>query len=164
MPISGMPDIGVLIRQMRAAGLDAYVVGSDGFDDPSLDALAADDPTILDKVFFGTLAPALEGSRIDAFEKQCAEIGMDVNGLFPSLGADVIQTIAYGVEASGSTDPFKIHDAIMAADSIPVMSVESISYKDTGSYAQRQIPVIGYKDGKRVLLSLDIPTDVPAWP
>lgn len=160
----GMPDIGVLIRQMRAAGLDAWVVGSDGFDDPSLDALAADDPTILDKVFFGTLAPALEGSRIDTFEKQCADIGIEVNGLFPSLGADVIKTIAYGVEASGSTDPFKIHDAIVTADSIPVMSVESISYKDTGSYAQRQIPVIGFKDGKRVLLSLDIPTDVPAWP
>ena len=34
-----MPDIGILIRQMRSAGLDAWVVGSDGFDDPSLDAL-----------------------------------------------------------------------------------------------------------------------------
>ena len=31
-----MPDIGILIRQMRSAGLEAWVVGSDGFDDPSL--------------------------------------------------------------------------------------------------------------------------------
>ncbi|MGI9507789.1 MAG: ABC transporter substrate-binding protein, partial [Geminicoccaceae bacterium] len=49
-----MPDIGILVRQMRSAGLDAWVVGSDGFDDPSLDALASDDATMLDRVFFGT--------------------------------------------------------------------------------------------------------------
>ena len=160
----GMPDIGVLIRQMRAAGLEAWVVGSDGFDDPSLDALAKDDPTLLNKVFFGSLAPAIPGSRIDQFQKECAAMGMEVNGLFPSLGADVIKTIAYGVEASGSTDPFAIREAIRSADSIPVMSVESISYRTTGSFALRQIPVIGFKDGKRVLLSLDVPTNVPSWP
>jgi len=160
----GMPDIGVLIRQMRAAGLDAWVVGSDGFDDPSLDALAENDPSLLDKVFFGSLAPAIPGSRIDEFQKQCAEMGMDVNGLFPSLGADVIMTVAYGVEASDSIDPFAIREAIRSADSIPVMSVESISYRTTGSFALRQIPVIGFKDGKRVLLSLDVPTNVPSWP
>jgi len=160
----GMPDIGVLIRQMRSAGLDAWVVGSDGFDDPSLDALAENDPALLDKVFFGSLAPAIPGSRIDEFEKQCAEMGMEVNGLFPALGADVIKTIAYGVEASGSTDPVAIREAIRSADSIPVMSVESISYKTTGDYALRQIPVIGFKDGERVLLSLDVPENVPSWP
>lgn len=160
----GMPDIGVLIRQMRSAGLDAWVIGSDGFDDPSLDALAENDPTVLDKVFFGTLAPAIPGSRIDAFQKQCAEIGMEVNGLFPSLGADMIKTVAYGVEASGSTDPFAIREAIRTADSIPVMSVESISYKTTGSFALREIPVVGFKDGERVLLSQSVPTNVPSWP
>ena len=35
---------------------------SDGLDDPSLDALAEQDPSILDRVFFGNLAPAILGS------------------------------------------------------------------------------------------------------
>ncbi|MBL4767915.1 MAG: ABC transporter substrate-binding protein [Rhodobacteraceae bacterium] len=159
-----MPDIGILVRQMRSAGLDAWVVGSDGFDDPSLDALAETDPTILDKVFLGTLAPAVEGSRIDDFQKQCAEIDMKVEGLFPSLGADMIKIVAYGVHAAGSIDPNAVRNAIRAADSIPVMSVESISFKDTKSYALRQIPVIGFKDGKRVVLTQDVPANVPSWP
>lgn len=159
-----MPDIGILTRQMRSAGLDAWVVGSDGFDDPSLDALAEADPAILDKVFFGTLAPAVEGSRIDDFQKQCAEIDMAVEGLFPSLGADMIKIIAYGVKAAGSTDPAAVREAIRAADSIPVMSVETISFKDTKSYALREIPVIGFKNGKRVILSQDVPANVPSWP
>lgn len=160
----GMPDIGILIRQMRSAGLDAWVVGSDGFDDPSLDALADEDPALLDKVFFGTLAPAVPGSKIDEFQKACAEIGVEVNGLFPSLGGDMVKIVAYGIEAAGSTDPVAIREAIRAADSIPVMSVDSISFKDTGSYALREIPVIGFKDGERVILSQSIPADVPSWP
>jgi branched-chain amino acid transport system substrate-binding protein len=159
-----MPDIGILVRQMRSAGLDAWVVGSDGFDDPSLDALAEADPAILDRVFFGTLAPAIEGSRIDYFQKACSEIDMKVEGLFPSMGADMIKIIAYGVETAGSTDPVAVRDAIRSADSIPVMSVESISFKDTNSYALREIPVIGFKDGKRVVLSQDVPSNVPSWP
>jgi len=158
-----MPDVGILIRQMRAAGLDAWVVGSDGFDDPSLDALAADDPTLLDRVFFGTLAPAVPGSRIDEFQKQCAEIGMPVNGLFPALGGDMIRIMAYGIEQAGADDPAAIREAIRAADSIPVMSVESISFKDTKSYALREIPVIGFKDGQRMVVAQEVPANVPNW-
>jgi branched-chain amino acid transport system substrate-binding protein len=160
----GVPDIGILIRQMRAAGLDAWVVGSDGFDDPSLDALAEEDPALLDRVFFGTLAPSQGGSKIDEFQQACAEINMPVNGLFPALGADTVQIVAYGVEAAGSTDPAAVRDAIRAADSIPVMSVDSISFRDTTSYALREIPVIGFENGERVLLSLEVPGNVPSWP
>lgn len=156
-----MPDIGILIRQMRAAGLDAWVVGSDGFDDPSLDALAEEDPTLLDKVFFGTLAPSQPGSKVAAFYEACAEIGVEVNGLFPSLGADTVKIIAYGVKAAGSTDPVAVREAIRAADAIEVMSVDSVSFKETKSYALREIPVIGFKGGERILLTLDVPANVP---
>lgn len=158
-----MPDIGILIRQMRAAGLDAWVVGSDGFDDPSLDALAQEDPAILDRVFFGTLAPAVPNSRIAQFQEDCAAIGVPVNGLFPSLGGDMIKILAYGIEAAGSDDPAAIREAIRSADSIPVMSVEEISFKETKSYALRAIPVIGFKDGERVVLSQEVPDNVPSW-
>jgi branched-chain amino acid transport system substrate-binding protein len=158
-----MPDIGILIRQMRSAGLDAWVVGSDGFDDPSLDALAADDPTILDKVFFGTLAPAVPGSRIEAFQKECADIGMPVSGLFPSLGGDMIKIMAYGIEKAGADDPAAIREAIRTADSIPVMSVESISFKDNNSFALREIPVVGFKNGERMVVSQEIPANAPSF-
>jgi len=159
----GMPDIGILIRQMRSAGLDAWVVGSDGFDDPSLDALGEKDPGLLDRVFFGTLAPAVPGSRIDEFQQACEEMGMPVSGLFPSLGGDMVRIVAHGVEAAGTTDPAAVREAIRSAESIPVMSVESVSFKDTHSFALREIPVIGFEDGERVILSQDIPDNVPSW-
>lgn len=158
-----MPDIGILIRQMRSAGLEAWVVGSDGFDDPSLDALAQEDPAILDKVFFGTLAPAVPGSRIEDFQKACAEIDMPVSGLFPSLGGDMIKIMAYGIEKAGGDDPAAIREAIRSADSIPVMSVESITFKDTNSFALREIPVVGFKDGVRMVVSQEIPSNAPSF-
>ena len=157
-----MPDIAVLIRQMRSAGIDAWVVGSDGFDDPSLDAIGTDDPSILDKVFFATLAASHADGPVVKFMNECKELGIDVPGLFPATGADTVMAVAYGVEKSGSTDPTAIADAIRNADSLPVMTVESISFKETRTYAQRTIPVIGYKNGKRVLISNVVPSNTPS--
>ncbi len=156
-----MPDIGVLVRQLRSAGIDAWVVGSDGFDDPSLDAVAADDPAILDKVFFATLAPSHDESAVVKFMADCKDLGHDVPGLFPATGADTVKAVAWAVETSGSSDPAVIAETIRTADSIPVLTVDSISFKDTKTYAQRTIPVIGYKDGKRVLISNEIPENTP---
>ena len=159
---SVMPDVGVLIRQMRTAGIDAWVIGSDGLDDPSLDAIGEADPSLLDKVAFATLAPSHADSAMAKFIAECDALGVPVGGLFPALGADVVMAVAYGVEKSGGTDPAAVRDAMRAADSIPVKTVDSVSFKKHGSYAQRTIPVIGFKDGKRVLVSNEIPDGVPA--
>lgn len=156
-----MPDIAVLIRQMRSAGIAAYVVGSDGFDDPSLDAIGTDDPAILDKVFFATLAPSHADSAVVRFIAECKEMGIDVPGLFPATGADTVKAVAWAVEQSGSTDPATLAETLRNADSIPVMSVDAISFKETRTYAQRTIPVIGFQGGKRVLISNEIPANTP---
>jgi len=156
-----MPDIAVLIRQLRSAGIDAWVVGSDGFDDPSLDAIGADDPSMLDKVFFATLAPSHADSAVVQFMADCKEIGIDVPGLFPATGADTVKAVAWAVETSGSTDPETIAETIRNAEGVPVLTTDTISFKDTGTYAQRTIPVIGFEDGKRVLISNEIPTNTP---
>ena len=156
-----MPDIAVLVRQLKSAGIDAYVIGSDGFDDPSLDAIGSEDASILDKVFFGTLAPSHAESAVVKFMADCQAMGIDVPGLFPATGADTVMAVAWAVEQSGSTDPSTIADTIRNADSIPVLTVDSISFKETRTFAQRTIPVIGYKNGKRVLISNEIPKNTP---
>ena len=158
-----MPDVGVLVRQMKAAGIDAWVFGSDGLDDPSLDSVADSDKSILDKVAFGTLAPSQPGSAMQEFQAECKALGMPVDGMFPALGADVIMALAYAVEKTGGTDPVAIREALRSADSIPVRTVESVSFKNNKSHAERTVPVIGFKNGVRVLLSNSIPSFVPNW-
>ena len=158
---SVMPDVGVLIRQMRTAGIDAWVIGSDGLDDPSLDAIAEADASILDKVAFATLAPSTADSAMAAFIEECDSMDIPVQGLFPALGSDIVMAVAYGVEQAGSIDPVAVREAMRAADSIPAKTVDSVSFAEHGSYAQRTIPVIGFKEGERVLLSNEIPDGVP---
>ena len=158
---SVMPDVGVLIRQMRTAGIDAWVIGSDGLDDPSLDAIGEADGSILDKVAFATLAPSHADSAMAAFIAECEAMDIPVKGLFPALGSDIVMAIAHGVEQAGSIDPVAVREAMRAADSIDAKTVDSVSFQEHGSYAQRSVPVIGFKDGKRVLLSNEIPTGVP---
>lgn len=156
-----MPDVGVLVRQLKSAGIDAYVVGSDGFDDPSLDAIGSEDSSLLDKVFFATLAPSTADSAVVKFMSDCKDMGMDVEGLFPATGADTVKAVAWAVETSGSTDPATIAETLRSADSVPVLTVPEISFKDTRTYAQRTIPVIGYEDGTRVLISNEVPANTP---
>ena len=150
-----MPDVGGLIRQLRAAGVDAWVLGSDGLDDPSLDAIGSDDPSILEKAAFGTPAPSQAGSAMEKFIKDCDSMGYPVDGMFHALGADVKMEIAYAVEATGGTDPVAIREALRSAD--------SVSFKETSTHSLRAIPVIDFKDGVRVLLSYSIPECVPDW-
>jgi len=158
---SVMPDVGVLIRQMRTAGIDAWVIGSDGLDDPSLDAIGEADASILDKVVFATLAPSHADSAMAKFIAECEALDIPVAGLFPALGSDIVMAIAHGVEQAGSIDPVAVREAMRAADSIAVKTVESVSFKEHSSYAQRTVPVIGFKDGKRVLMSNEVPEGVP---
>jgi len=158
---SVMPDVGVLIRQMRTAGLDAWVIGSDGLDDPSLDAVGEADPAMLDKVAFATLAPSHGDSAMAQFIEDCKAVDVEVGGMFPALGSDIVMAVAHGVESAGSLDPVAIREAMRAAESIPVKTVETVSFNQHSSYAQRTVPVIGFKEGKRVLISNKVPDGVP---
>lgn len=158
---SVMPDVGVLIRQMRAAGLDAWVIGSNRLDDPSLDAVGEADASILDKVAFVSLAPSHSDSAMAKFIADCEAMDIVVAGLFPALGSDVVMAVAHAVEETGGINPIKIREALRAADSIPAKTVKRVSFKHRGSYAQRTVPVIGFKDGKRVLISNKVPSGVP---
>lgn len=158
-----MPDVGVLIRQLRAAGIDAWVVGSDGLDDPSLDAIAESDPSLLDKVVFGTLTPSQPDSAMDRFIAECRAMDLPVDGMFPALGADVIAAIAYAVEATGGTDPEEIRDALRSAERVPIKTAGSVSFRETRSYAVRTVPVIGFDNGRRVLLTNEVPRSLPDW-
>ncbi|WP_151719686.1 ABC transporter substrate-binding protein [Gemmobacter serpentinus] len=159
---SVLPDVGILIRQLRASGFDGLVIGSDGFDDPSLEGTVAD-PSALDKVIFATHGPTGTGSSIDTFLADCKARGFKVQGIFDALGADmVLETHAAAVRA-GSVDPVAIRAALRAEGGNPGVTAEVISYAENGGSPVKTVPVIGFKDGKRVVLQDSIPAFVPNW-
>ncbi|SED64441.1 ABC transporter substrate-binding protein [Rhodobacter sp. 24-YEA-8] len=159
---SVLPDVGILIRQLRANGFDGLVIGSDGFDDPSLEG-AVDDAATLEKVIFATHGPTGTGGRIDEFLADCKARGFAVQGIFDALGADmVLETHAAAMHA-GSVDPVAIREALRAEGGNPGITAEVISYAENGGAPVKTVPVIGFRDGKRVVLQDSIPTFVPDW-
>lgn len=159
---SMLPDVGILIRQLKANGYQGWIIGTDGFDDPSLEGSVAD-PSALEKVIFATHGATGMGSEIDAFLDECRAAGFKVQGIFDALGADmVLESHAAAVKA-GSVDPAAIRAALRAEGGNPGITSPVISYAENGGYPVKSVPVIGFKDGKRVLLSNGTPSFVPDW-
>lgn len=157
---SVVPDVGILARQLTAAGYKGLVVGCDGFDDPSLEATVGDNE-ILSRMMFNTHA-AMVGTPAGAFIEACKADGFKVNGIFDALGADMLRVLVDGAKDAGTTtDGAKILAAIQARDSFDLVTGGKISFKKRLTWPDRNVPVIGFENGKRVLVQNTFPEFLP---
>lgn len=159
---SVLPDVGILIRQLRANGYEGWIIGSDGFDDPSLEG-AVGDPAALEKVMFATHGPTGVGSEIDTFLDACRKAGFKVQGIFDALGGDMVREAHAAAVAAGSLDPKAIRAALRAEGGNPAVTAPIASYAEHGGYPVKTVPIIGFKDGKRFVVSNGTPAFVPTW-
>lgn len=155
------PDVGVLIRQLRAAGMDTMVLGSDGFDDVTLASVAGGAANVDGKVFFAAHGFPMPGGPLATFQAECAKRGYEINGAFFGLGGDVIKLLVGAAKAAGSTDPKAMLEAIYTKGPFEIVTAPTISFDNPWHYPVKEVPVMGFKDGKPVLMSSTVPTDVP---
>jgi branched-chain amino acid transport system substrate-binding protein len=156
-----LPDVGILIRQLRANGYDGWVVGCDAFDDKSLEGPVGD-AAALEKVLFATHGATGVDGPIDHFLTQCRTDGFKVNGIFDALGADMVLVSYEAAKKAGTTEPVALRAAIRAPGGYPGVTAPIISFAEKKGYPVKVVPVIGFKDGKRVLVTDTPPTFVPA--
>jgi len=155
-----LPDVGILIRQLRAAGSEAIVVGSDGFDDPTLVDVAGGAKNV-ERVIYATHGFPAEGSALKAFADECRAKGYDINGAFFGLGGDVVVLIQQAVIASNSVDPVKVREAMRKAEGLKGITSDTFDFRHTLSYPMKLVPVIGFKDGQPYVITDKIPEQVP---
>lgn len=129
-------EAGLIIKQARALGITAPILGADGFDSPTLLELAGADA--LNQVYFSNHYSSLDQDPavlkfIEGFK---AKYNAEPNA-FHALGYDLGMFIADAVKRAGSADPAAIKDALasttdfagvtgsfsMGADHNPVKSV-----------------------------------------
>ena len=104
--VAAMPgNIGIVVKQMRDAGLTGPIVGGDGYDTPDLPAIAG--PAAND-VYFTThaLMDANGGTEpIKAFMAAYeAKFGHPVENAFAALGYDTVYLLKDAIERAGSMD------------------------------------------------------------
>jgi branched-chain amino acid transport system substrate-binding protein len=162
--VSAMPDdIGTIIKQMREAGINAAIVGGDGYDTPQLVKIAG--PEASNNVHFATHMlvdpenpnPAVR-SFIQAYKQ---EYGIDPENAFTALGYDTVYLLADAIKRAGGTDSRALIAALESTQNFPAITGK-ISFSAANHVPEKGITMITIKDGKFTFGGEFLPKDAPA--
>ncbi|SMF45671.1 amino acid/amide ABC transporter substrate-binding protein, HAAT family [Tistlia consotensis] len=149
--VSAMPDdIGLIVKQMRQAGVTEPIVGGDGYDTPLLIQVggkAADGVVYSTHAFMATdSTPAIQ----KFYKDYKAAYGMEPENAFAALGYDTVGLIADAIKRAGAADPKKIRDALAATQGYKGIT-GSISYPEGTRVPAKTVAMIGVKNDKLYL-------------
>ena len=119
--VAAMPDdIGLVVKQMRQAGVTQPIVGGDGYDTPlllSVGGKAANDVYYLDpRLSWPKTARRRSRNSTRTTRRPTAR---EPENAFAALGYDTVGLIADAIKRAGSDDPAKIRDALAATQGYP---------------------------------------------
>jgi len=154
-----VPDIGVLLKQLRASGIDIPVLGTDGADSSLLVEVGGE---AAEGMIFTTHGIVTPGSPLEDFYAQYEAIkGSPPESIFAALGGDAVAVIDAAVTAAGSTEPTAVRDAIAA-----LVDVEGVTgpltYQDQNGVPLKNVYLVTVESGVFQLIEEQVPTDVPA--
>ncbi len=146
--ISAQPDdVGLVVKQMRQAGVTQPIVGGDGYDTPLLVQVGGKGAN---NVYFSTHAYMAEDSTAPVkkfFGGYKKAYGTVPENAFAALGYDGMGLIADAITRAGSADPAKIRDALAASNGYPGVT-GSISFRPGIRVPDKTVTIIGVKSGK----------------
>ena len=157
--IAAMPDdIGLVVKQMRQAGVMQPIVGGDGYDTPlllSVGGKAADD------VYYSTHAYMAEDSTpgiVKFYKDYQAAYGTPPENAFAALGYDTLGLVVDAIGRAGAADPAKIRDALAATQGYKGIT-GSISFRPGIRVPDKTVTIIGVK-GEKLYLASEV---TPSW-
>lgn len=160
--VSAMPDdIGLVVKQMRQAGVMEPIVGGDGYDTPLLISVGGD---AANDVYYSTHAYMATDSTPAVqkfYEAYKAAYGTEPENAFAALGYDTVGLIADAIGRAGSEDPKAIRDAIAATSGYSGVT-GTISYPEGVRVPAKTVAMIGVKDDKLFLAEGVDPSYIPA--
>jgi branched-chain amino acid transport system substrate-binding protein len=148
------PDFPAFIRQLRAAGIDTPVIGSDGIDTDTILDLGRPVEGLVHNSS-GLPEPGTEvGEFYDLFEEST---GSQPESVYSAVGADAIRVLDTAVAEAGSTDPEALRDAIAELEGVEGYTGE-ITYAGTNGMPIKVVTVVQIEDGERVLVDRVVPS------
>lgn len=137
-------EAGLIIKQARDLGIDAPVLGADGFDSPVLLELAGEEA--LNDVYFSNHYSSLDEDPLvqDFIAKYKEKYGVEPNA-FNALGYDLGRWAADAIKRAGSADSAKITEALAATKAFE--GVTGTFDMDENHNPVKSIVVIGLENG-----------------
>jgi len=154
------PDFPAFIKALRAAGITAPVLGSDGIDSPTTLALG----DVAEGVVFSNAGFASEGSPLAKFYADFkAAKGKEPETVYVATGYDIVKILDAAVTATqGKIDGKSLRDAIDGLENVAV-STGTMTYKGMNRVPIRTVALNKVTGGKKELVEVVTPKpeDVP---
>lgn len=155
-------DIGVIIRALREAGIDAPVLGGDAYDDPAMhEALGeklGNDIYFVTHAWMGPESHEDMPMFIDLYEKKHGEAP---ESSFVATGWDTIMMMAAAVEAAGTTDGAAVAKALEEGEFDLLTGKLSYSSAEEGHEPDKAAVLTELKKGKPSFMGWRRPESLP---
>jgi branched-chain amino acid transport system substrate-binding protein len=149
-----VPDPPTFIKQLRAAGVQTPVIGTDGSDSPLL--LEVGGRQVEGFVFTTHAFPTATDSTKKFYAAYETKYGNPPESAFAAVGYDLSKIIAAALEKAGSTDPTELRDAINELENVEG-ATGPITYKGRDRIPLKNVALVQVKNGKLELLKYYIP-------
>lgn len=151
---SGPDTAGIIIKQIREAGIKLPILGGDGYDTDLVSTVPG--PELSDGVYFTTHAyVGLDTGTANAFRTAYQkEYGVPPENAFAALGYDAMGLVADAIKRAGSTDHAAITKALAATSDYPAVT-GNIAFKN-GSRVPSKPVAIMYVDHAKVNLKTTV--------
>ncbi len=160
---SYMPDLGLIIRTMREAGITQPILGGDSYDDPGL--FKALGPEYGNDIVFAThtwvsadTSPQMK-EFLDAYQ---AKFGGPPEAMWAATGWDVVHILAGAMEKAGSTDGAAMAKAM--EDNTWELLTGTLDWEPAanGHETHKQAAMVKLVDGKPEFIGWLLPESQPA--
>lgn len=141
-------EVGLIVKQARAAGIDAPMMGGDGWDSPKIVELGGGDA--LNNTFFTNHYSAEDpDEKIQKFVTAFKDANSDKSpDAFNALGYDSVYWLKDAIETAGSTKGEDIQKALAATKDLSLVT-GTFSVDDKHNTI-KSATVLEFKDGKQV--------------
>jgi len=160
---SYMPDLGLIIRTMREAGITQPILGGDSYDDPGL--FQALGPEYGSDIVFAThtwVSPDTSPQMAEFLKAYEAKFGGPPEAMWAAPGWDVVHILAGAMEKAGSTDGAAM--AKVMEDNTWDLLTGQLDWEpaDKGHETHKQAAMVKLTGGKPEFLGWLMPESQPA--
>jgi branched-chain amino acid transport system substrate-binding protein len=157
-----MPDLGIVLRQVRAAGITIPMAGGDTYDDTEVYKTLG--PDLANNLYMAThswLGPEAGGEMPRFVELFKAKYGEAPSSAFIVMGWDVVKIIAQSVEKAGTTEGAALAKALESMEFNLLSGKLKWSDAATGHQPEKEAAIVVVQGGKPAFLGWMRPTNPP---
>lgn len=160
---SYMPDLGLIIRTMREAGITAPIIGGDSYDDPGL--FQALGPQYGNDIVFAThtwVSPDTSPQMAEFLKAYEAKFGGPPEAMWAATGWDVVNILVGAMQKAGSTDGAAMAKAM--EDNSWDLLTGKLTWENAakGHETHKQAAMVKLVSGKPEFIGWLLPTSQPA--